>query len=65
MAKTFRITLWSGGKASLVYYVKERPRAAEGGIVFKTDDGNVVNMMGTVSVEEGEFEERRISRTLG
>ena len=65
MAKLFRITLWSGSKPVLVHYVKETPRFAEGCLAFRTDDGNVIRLLGTVSIEEGEFEERRISRMHG
>ena len=64
MANTYRITLWSGGKPTLVHYVKQAPRSADGGIAFQTDDGAVIRLMGNISVEEGEFSERPISGRL-
>jgi hypothetical protein len=57
----FRITLWSGGQPSLTYYVKETPRLSEGMVAFRSDDGTVVRLMGSVSIEEGEFAEQRIN----
>jgi hypothetical protein len=60
--KAFRITLWSGGKPVQVHYVKETPRMADGCVAFKTEDGNVIRLLGNVSIEEGTFEERPISR---
>ena len=61
MAKTFRITLWSGGKPALVGYAKETPRLGEGCVAFRNEDGNVIRLMGDVSIEEGEFSERPIN----
>jgi len=61
MGKQFRITLWSGGKPALVHYTKESPKMLDGGVAFRTDDGNVIRVMGTISIEEGEFSEKRIS----
>jgi hypothetical protein len=64
MDKTYRITLWSGGKPVMVHYVKETPRMADGVCALRTDDGDVIRMLGTVSIEEGVFEERRIGGPL-
>lgn len=62
MAKMYRITLWSGGKPAMVHYVKAAPRLGEGQCAFQTEDGDQVRLMGTISVEEGEFTERPINR---
>lgn len=62
MAKTYRITLWSGGNPALVNYTKETPAMSDGCVAFRNDDGNVIRVMGNISIEEGEFEERPISR---
>jgi len=62
MAKTYRITLWSGGYPALVHYTKETPGMSDGCVAFRDDDGNVIRVMGNISIEEGEFEERPIAR---
>ncbi|MEK7794343.1 MAG: hypothetical protein AAB353_07425 [Candidatus Hydrogenedentota bacterium] len=61
MSKAFRITLWSGGKPVSVHYIKEAPQMAEGIVAYKTDDGNAVRLMGTISIEQGDFTERPIT----
>jgi hypothetical protein len=63
--KTYRITLWSGGKPAMVHYVTETPRLSEGVCAFRTEDNTVVRLMGNISIEEGTFEERRISNRIG
>ena len=55
MAKIFRITLWSGGKPVVVHYVKETPQMSEGVVAFRTDDGNVIRITGSISIEQGDF----------
>ena len=63
MSKSYRITLWSGGKAAMVSYVKETPKMSEGVVAFRTDDGYIVRIMGNISIEEGGFSESgRITR---
>jgi hypothetical protein len=58
---TYRITLWSGGKPAMVHYVTEAPGWQNGCLSFRTEDGSIVRLMGTISIEEGTFAERRIS----
>ncbi|MBI4557723.1 MAG: hypothetical protein HY706_09075 [Candidatus Hydrogenedentes bacterium] len=65
MAYKYRVTLWSGGKPALVFYVENGPEVGHGCCQFKTEDGNLVRLMGNVSVEEGKFEERPISMGRG
>lgn len=62
MAKTYRITLWSGGNPALVSYTRETPAMSDGCVAFRNEDGNVIRLLGSISIEEGEFEERPISR---
>lgn len=57
----FRITLWSGGQPSLTYHIKESPKLDQGMVAFRSEDGNVVRLMGTISIEEGDFAEQRIN----
>ncbi len=65
MANTFRISLWSGGKAVMVHYINETPKMSEGICAFRLDDGTIIRIMGTVSIEEGTFAERPISGRIG
>ncbi len=58
---TYRITLWSGGKPAMVHYVTRPPEFGGVCCSFQTDDGNIVRLMGNISVEQGSFEERPIS----
>ncbi|HOE67713.1 MAG TPA: hypothetical protein PLO62_14435 [Candidatus Hydrogenedentes bacterium] len=58
---TYRITLWSGGKPAMVHYVSRPPEFGGVCCSFQTDDGNVIRLMGNISVEQGKFEERPIS----
>ena len=61
MDNTFRITLWSGGKPALMHVVKETPKMTDGCVAYRTDAGEVIRVMGNVSIEEGTFSEGRIS----
>ena len=54
----FRITLWSGGQPSLTFHIKEQPKFDQGMVAFRSDDGTVVRLTGSISIEEGEFAER-------
>jgi hypothetical protein len=60
--KVYRITLWSGGKQVLTHYVKETPKMSDGIVAFRGEDDTIVRLMGTVSIEEGVFTERGITR---
>lgn len=61
----FRVTLWSGGKPAMVHYISRPPEVAGACCAFQTDDGNHVRLLGTISIEEGKFEERPISGLRG
>ncbi len=57
----YRITLWSGGKSVMLNYAQEPPKVSEGYVVFRSEGGNVVQIVGNISIEEGDFKERPIS----
>ena len=57
----FRITLWSGGKSVITSYAEETPKMSEGIVAYRSEGGNIVRLMGNISIEEGDFKERRIS----
>ncbi|MFO7776040.1 MAG: hypothetical protein R6W89_09605 [Candidatus Hydrogenedentota bacterium] len=62
MATPIRVTLWSGGKAVFVHYIEEPPQFEGIWCTFKNEDGYKVRLSGNISVEEGDFHERPISR---
>ena len=57
----YRITLWSGGKAVVLNYAQETPKMSEGCVAYRSEGGNVFRIVGNISIEEGDFEERPIS----
>ena len=57
----YRITLWSGGKPVMLNYAQETPKMSEGYVAFRSEGGNVVRIVGNISIEEGDFKERRIT----
>ncbi len=61
MAKTYRITLWSGGKPVVLMYSRELPKFSNGCVGFTDEDGNAVYLVGNISIEQGEFSERPIT----
>ena len=61
MEKMYRVTLWSGGKSVMVYYVAKAPQLGNGMCSIETDEGHHVILSGVFSVEEGVFSERPIS----
>jgi hypothetical protein len=58
MEKKYKVTLWSGGKAVVIWITPSRPTQGEGGQAYRfTDrDGNKVELSGTISIEEGHWE---------
>ena len=57
----YRITLWSGGKPVMLNYTQETPKVSEGCVAYRSEDENVVRIVGNISIEEGDFKERRIT----
>jgi hypothetical protein len=57
-SKKYKVCLWSGGKRVETWMSKTRPQQLEkgGGYRFTDRDGLVVEIMGTVSIEEGDWE---------
>lgn len=63
--KQYRVTLWSGGKAVMQHYTPERPKYSEGRCAVQIDADTTVHLIGTISIEEGQFGERPISGRIG
>ena len=57
----YRITLWSGGKPVVQSYTQETPKLSAGCVTFRSEAGNVVRIVGNISIEEGDFKGRPIS----
>ena len=45
----------------MLNYALETPKMSEGCVAFRSEDGNVVRIVGNISIEEGDFKERPIS----
>ncbi len=45
----------------MLNYVQEPPKVSEGYVVFRSEGGNVVRIVGNISIEEGDFKERPIT----
>jgi hypothetical protein len=59
MAKNYRISLWSGGSIARGWIVPDPPVCRDGVCQFFVDQNGErqnVTLMGTVSVEEGDWE---------
>ncbi len=57
----YRITLWCGGKPVMPNYTRETPKLSEGCVTYRSEGGNTVRVVEDISIEEGDFKERRIS----
>jgi hypothetical protein len=63
VSKKFKISLWSGGRVVLSWITSHMPEplASGSGYHFKTDDDHLqVEIMGTISIEEGNWEYEKV-----
>ena len=62
-ARRFRVCLWSGGRVVETWITNKMPSPAPtgGGYRFHTDDtGLLVEVIGTISIEEGDWEYEKL-----
>ncbi len=66
-SRKFRVCLWSGGRVAMTWITNKMPTPAEGGGGYRfhaEDSGLLVEVVGTVSIEEGDWEYEKLPPRL-